>query len=122
MPGHKFWLLAIMLAALFSFTPAKAGCVDAEGVTFALQRDIPGISVHDTVEGAALEALASIVEMAPDVGSIIAFIHPMAIHPEYGLMLLVLFFDRDGCVSYHMELPAAFFDEKVKLARDRVAS
>lgn len=123
MPGHKFWLLAIMLAALFSFTPAKAQeCVGHQEATETLTAAMPGLAPYDLVEGADIGGLAQVVDLDPEVGSIIAFIHPSAFLPEVGFVLLVVFFDQSGCYLFDAEIPQAAFDEKVKAGRAKVAS
>lgn len=123
----KTWLPAIMLAALFllatAFTAkAEPGCVDAEGVTHILERDLPGIGLYDEVSGADMEALRKVAQLGPEVGSIMAYLHPRAFIPEQGFILLLVFFDANGCAMGTVEVRQSDFDHSVALARQRSQS
>lgn len=127
MPRLKVWLLALALAVFFVLAVAKCaraepGCVDAEGVTHILQRDMPGIGIYDEVTGADMEALRQVAQLSADVGSIVAYLHPTAFTPSQGFILLLVFFDAKGCAMGAAEVTAAGFDKQVALARERAGS
>jgi hypothetical protein len=119
----KAWLPAIMLAAFFLLpAPVQAGCVDAEGVTHVLQRDMPGLGIYDEVSGPDMDTLRTVAKLGPEVGSIIAYLHPRAFVPEVGFILLLVFFDPNGCAMGMVEIPQSAFDQSVALARSRSQS
>lgn len=121
------WLRYIALSIFFlAGSPALADeaaqCIGHQEATETLIAAMPGLAPYDLVEGADIGGLAQVVELDPEVGSILAFIHPSAFLPDVGFVLLVVFFDQSGCYLFDAEIPQTAFDEKVKQGRAKVVS